>query len=440
MLKFVKTLNSLDVDKIRDEVSNQKKTKDSPTLNAELKKAYPKITRGHSVRFLLNVWTSVVDKLVKPRYDNISQARIRLFQSLDRVMKALFSNEDSLEVTLVEFRKPIKDKFGVDSETYTQSIYNIGLTQAQRLARKQKYADEVSERNKTRGSLPPIYVEDILTLIHFLAGVERNVYEQSLTVLLATGSRSVELYKISSYSEIADEPGKVLVTGLAKNKSPSISLVRRLVGMCGRDVVSLVDNIRRKLRVGGKSNANITGITNQHLNKVFRTYIQPLAPSYPMTSHKCRYISGNISYLLYGEPEGLPYESYLQSQYGHLNPTSTKSYLAINIQFRGSYLDDIFTHYGIPLPRSDGEETNMQSKIITQHSVITSIEGGSVDLDKYIHPRASRNDKINHVISCLTELKKNNIHIGQVNLRNKLRYGIHVVSDAYRLARERCII
>jgi hypothetical protein len=99
------------------------------------------------------------------------------------------------------------------------------------------------------------------------------------------------------------------------------------------------------------SNSETTNIVNAKLNKLWKEQISDNLtinaisidrdikdPAFKkqlksMTLHKTRYISGNISFLLYGAPKNIPYESFLTKHYGHQNPESTKSYLGINIKF-----------------------------------------------------------------------------------------------------------
>ena len=98
--------------------------------------------------------------------------------------------------------------------------------------------------------MQPIYAEDILEAIQKLKN-SNDPYEQSLAVLLATGSRSIELFKVSKYYEIKGDPQRITVKGLAKDKGKNelgnVVLTRNLVGLTRQEVVELVHEIRDEL-------------------------------------------------------------------------------------------------------------------------------------------------------------------------------------------------
>jgi hypothetical protein len=439
MERLIKVLNSVDENTIKTEVEGQK-IKNSQTLNAALKKEYTNFPKTlNSKTLLLRIWNFTITGTGIPREGTISRIWLRLYKALDRIIKALYSNENTMEGTCTEFRKVVRTKFGDTSEIYKQSIYNLGVSQERSKERKQEYADKVKVRNASRGTLQPIYVEDVRKVIQKLKQ-SPDPYEKSIAVLLATGSRSIELFKVSKYYEVKDDPTKITVKGIAKDKGnnnlDNVVLTRNLVGLNGREVVEIVHDIRDELNLKG-TNSKISSLTNTALNKAFKANIQPLAPEYPMSSHKSRYIAGNISYLIYGKPAKIPYESYLQEQYGHLSGESTKSYLGINIQFRSKLIAKAPDDLKILFER---EIKELKEQINTN---CPDRSQSVVDLDKFknSHRRTLQNaDKIQAVVEALKVLKEKKIKMTQKDLRAQLGYSGGIMSAAYKQARDDGII
>jgi hypothetical protein len=314
----------------------------------------------------------------------------------------------------------------------------MGVSQERSRERKQEYAANVKARNASRGELQPIYVEDILKVIQKLKK-SNDPYEQSLAVLLATGSRSVELFKVSKYYEVPNDPTHITVKGISKDKGnrgyANITIQRPLVGLAGSEVVELSHEIRDELNLKG-NNTKISNTTNTALNKSFKEWIQPLAPDFLTSSHKCRYIYANVAFLLFGKPKRIPYESFLNEILAHASSESTKSYLGINVQFREKVIakapDDIKALF-------EHEIKQMKQQIDTNCPDKTS----SVDLSEFrnSHRRTLNYDaKVEAVVNALKLLKDKKIKMTQRDLRGLLQYSASIMTAGYAQARREGII
>lgn len=431
MEKFMRVINGLDLQAIKQEVSNTR-TKNSATLNQALKIAYPAIKKGGSKTILLKIWNNLIKTAAKPREGTISRIWLKLYEALDKVIQTLYDNENTSESVITEFRKILRNKYGDNSEIYKQSIYKTGITQQRSKERKEEYSNKVNVRNTERGGKQPIYIEDILSAIQKLKR-SNDPYEQSLAVLLATGSRSIELFKVSKYYEVKDDPTVIDIKGISKDKGnrgyANITIQRPLVGLTSAEVVDLVNEIRDELNVKG-SNMKIANATNTALNKAFQENIQPLAPDFKMTSHKCRYIYGNVSYLLFGKPKKIPYESWVQQVLAHSSAESTKSYLGINIQFREKIVrqapDDI---------KSLFESEIRQIKQQVDRNCPNKIEVDLTPFKNSFRRGVDEADKINNVVQALKLIKANKINITQAKLRAELGYSAAVMTKGYASAR-----
>lgn len=436
MNKFIQALDSIDTDTIRSDVDGRK-IRNSQTLNISLQKIYPDVKATTSKALLFKIWDKIIEKAAIPRKETAGKAWIKLFKAMDEKIKALYSNENTSESIFTQLRKVLRKKYGDDSEIYKQSIYNMGISQARSRERKEEYAAKVKERNTERGQKQPLFVEDILAIIQRLKK-SNNPYEQALAVLLATGSRSVELFKISKYHEVKEDPEAIDIEGISKDNGnrgyADITVRRPLVGLLSHEVVGLVDNIRKKLNLTGP-NVKISSATNTVLNKAFKIWIQPLAPEFKMTAHKCRYIYGNVAYLLYGKPQKIPYESFVQTVLTHSSGESTKSYLGINIQFK----EKVLSHSPSDLRFLFEKEI----KQLREHVNRNCPDKSDVDLAQYRNSfRKAMNDedKIAAVVAALKALAAKKMKVKQSNLRSELGYSAAVMTSAYKRAREQGII
>jgi integrase len=428
MEKFIKVLDSMNTNTIMVEIQG-KRNKDSKTLNDALNKAFG-VNAGFSKARLLKVWTDIINKASKPRDSSITRIWIRLFKSLDRIMKALYLNEGTMEVALSGFRKVVKDKFGVESEVYKQSIYNTGISREESQARKDEYKKTVNDRNKNRKDLQPIFVEEVLDIIT-QAKTSNNVYSRAIAVLLATGCRTIELFKISKFEEEKGNPDAIVIIGLAKDKENNRRITRPLVGLKIDEAITLINGIRSELNLTG-SNQSITNRTNIPLNKEFKKIF---GGDSDLTIHKCRYIYGNVAYILYGKPRKIPYESYIQEILGHANPESTKSYLGINIQSKQKVMES--------LPLDIKRLFEKEIKTLQEQVNKCCPKNQDVDLTafKNTHRRTMGDDaKINNIVEALRVVKANGKKIRQNELRNILKYSAKLMSMGYQKAREMNIL
>jgi hypothetical protein len=452
MNKLVKVLAEINrsAPRIAEEVA-QSKFNTSAIVNTILKQHYSGVfnTRIATKNNLFKIWESVIENA--PR--KYSRSYNKLFYQLDKTIKTLYNNENSSEGVFTLFRKILKNpKF--EPEIYKQSIYKMGVSQERSRERKQEYADKVKTRNANRGDLVPLYVEQVYNIIDELIA-SNNAYDKLVAVELATGSRGIEVLKVSNYEEIKGSDNEVLVIGLAKDKGnnnlENVRLMRNLVRLNSEQVIEAVKYIRKSINTAG-TNDNISKRTNKFINKAFKRVFIPILkqnagdkidmPAFEtqlkeFTSHKARYIAGNVSFLVYGKPKKIPYESYLQNQYGHLSAESTKSYLAINIKFKNKVIEKGTVDEVKELYSSEIKE--LKTKI----EKCCSKSADSIDVKEYrnnFKQNENVGDKISNVIIALKKYKNSNVKITQKELRTKLGYSSDIMTAAYKKARAQGII
>lgn len=416
MSRLIKTLNS---------VSETKNPNTADYINA-LKDNFPNQTK-QGINLLKSVWDEVI-RIAPLKY---SRNWNRLFEALDKALKNIYPNENTMEKNLSAFRKPLRhERF--DKEIYKNSIYKMGITRERSIQKKEEYKNKVKVRNAGRKDLPVIYVEDILELINKLIQ-SSNVYDLVLAVELATGSRSIEVLSVSQYERTPDS-SEIKVIGLAKDKGnnnlQNVHLIRNLNGLNSKQVIDAVAKIRNELKFNNLTNQEISDKSNKILNRKFKKLMVEVLPknkeyARKLTAHKTRYIAGNVSYLLYGEPRDIPYESYLQEQYGHLSGESTKSYLGINIKMRKKSL------------KVDDELIKKVEELDLKVGECCDEKKEEIEFKTYANGNA---EKIQAVVDALKELKEKKQKMSQRDLRKKLGFSASVLTAGYKKARDLKVI
>ena len=437
-----------------EEINRDLKRNSSKIINRILKENYPTIDGkcNSTKKCLLLVWNMIVDKASR----KYSRSWQKMFEALDKVLNLVYSNENTRESTLTEFRKPLRDK-KFDPLIYTKSTHIIGVSRERALERREEYANRVTARNADRGNLVPVYVHQIVEVIQKLLP-SADAYEQTVAVLLATGSRSIEVFKLSQYTASPNH-NQVVIRGLAKDKGQnnlkSVVLIRNIVGALGSQVVTAVKEIREKLGTESLTNNQVSDKHNKILNRVFKKHIHPLFKANAgdklnseqfkrqlkgLTSHKARYIGGNASYQIYGRPKNIPETSYLQGQYGHLSSESTKSYLAVQVRSRSQINSSSQLNEEVKemLKSQDKENKKLKEKVDQCCSPTASINEAGVDLNDLVNTRKKgipQEDKVKKFLEAIRRLKRANVNFKQKELMAKLKYSATVAGLAYKQAR-----
>lgn len=412
-------------------------------MSNDIEKKDEILQKEYNTTNLLKVWKNVIDKAPK----RLSKSWNKLLNALQNVLKASYPNQNYFNTKVSQYRKPIKDNDSLDPEIYRQSLIILGRTQEEAIQQSEAYKSKVAARNVDRATYPVLYVEDVFAKMDELIQ-SNDPYELCLAVALATASRSIEVFKVSKYFSLDGQPNQIKVVGLAKDKGnnnfDNVVLIRNIVHLTAEQVIEAVEEIRSSFEFERKTNQRISSMTNNALNKAFRTHIAPLFHPQDkqylstLSSHKCRYIAGYISYLIYGKSKRIPEESYLQAQLGHLSGESTRSYLGINIRYREKIIkhapDEIKQLFERELKNlADRVEQNCPKQSKLSELNLSQFRNSR----RRIEPESQKVKKAKH---CLAYLKENGIKVTQRELRAELGFSSKTLTEAYKQARQEKII
>lgn len=385
MDKLNRTLKKIDTDKISEEVKASGPSK-SKYLFDEILKVYPKQKEQTTKKLFMAVWSGTVLRC-KSRDGNKFKI---LFEETTRIIQALYANPNSSEALFSKMRKFLIERFGENSNIYNLSTKFMGLSPEERSQRSEDYNKRVAERNEKRADLDPIHIEDVLNIVDRFKN-DKDPLKRAVSVLIATGLRGIELFKISTIKKVSADEIEVLE--LAKSR-PGKKSIRPLLKMKADEVIEGIEFIRSNLNVSG-TNEEVENRLNQPLNRIFKKIV------FGMTSHKARYLYANIAFKLFAESKKIPYESYVGSILGHESAQATRSYLAINLK--------------------EGESGGLQLE-----------KPDSFDQFKNTMRRGvPESEKIANIVGALKYMKENKIYMSQKGLRLELGYSAAVMTKGY---------
>lgn len=390
MDKLIKVLKKIDSAKVAEEV-RQGGSGQSPYLFSIISKAYPKQEEETVKKIFKAVWCGTILRSKTISHDKF----IELFKETTPIIQALYPNKNSSETLFSKLRKCVKDRYGEESQIYTLSVNNMGLSKQEKKERSDIYAAKVAERNERRGEMEPVYVDDILSIVDRFK-TDRDPFKRMVAVLIATGLRGIEVFKVSIVKKVSES--EIEVSEMAKRGNGK-KAIRPVIGMTADEAIEGIKFIRDNLNTSGDNEA-IESRLNQPLNQMFKKIVSG------MTSQKGRYLYGNITFKLYGEPKKIPYESYIGKVLGHDSAQSTRSYLAINLE--------------------EGKSDNPPQ----------FEEPDSFDQFKNNMRRGVPDDvKVANIVGALTYMKDNKIYITQADLRKILGYSARIMTKAYGVFR-----
>ncbi len=290
---------------------------------------YPGVKIGKvSAIAILNVWTQAVQQA--PAKPALSMYR-RIYTLLQPFLELFYPNRTSIATAAVAWRKPIRLKYGDKSQVYKDSIIVLGISRDESINMKVGYMESVRKGVRNRGE-PRFTMQEVYDAID-ATSQSSNPIDNIIAVMLACGSRMIEVIKISEYSipasSSSDPVGYIRIKGLAKGtdsnpEETNATVVRPLVRISPDMLMALVQNIRSVHDFKRLSNTAATGKVNNAVNQVLKPMFK-----HKITSHKCRYLYASLAWQLYGG--GTPQAEYIRELYNHRSADTTLTYLQYEV-------------------------------------------------------------------------------------------------------------
>lgn len=245
---------------------------------------------------------------------------LKAYSHVQRILETLYPNRDSFHVYSIKWRRPVGDRFGKKSDIYYQSLVQLGLTKEESLKRRADYEKKV--RHNARNRVERFSKRQVFDAVALCWDV-KDLGHQVAAVMLATGSRLIEVLKVSKYS-VTDDPGVIKVEGIAKNWRPK-TMMRPLLGLTGEQVVNAVNWVRSYKDFAKMENQDAKTAAITHVTAVLRSVF----PGHDITSHKCRYIWASLAWQLYGSD--VPQQEWVRDMLGHESGDVSLVYLMYKV-------------------------------------------------------------------------------------------------------------
>jgi integrase len=242
-------------------------------------------------------------------------------------VKIVFVNENTKQTIYAKLNNVLRRLYGEDSKIYIKGRQILGLGNERNKQRIEEYNAKVENKNLDLDKTE--YKFNINQLQRICEDLDRSAhsYDHIILVMLNTGSRMIEVLKVSKYVSV-DKNKMLSILDAAKGSAD-----RKIIPNCISPVrvVELVDNIRNTLhdQLNGKTNVEI----NNSLNKIINQRIEFIFRNENMSSHILRRISAEWNYNMYGGNSVKV--SYIKKYLGHLNVSSTLPYMNIVIDKTG---------------------------------------------------------------------------------------------------------
>jgi len=284
--------------------------------------------KGVAANVLFLAWDYAIKN--GPRRGSV-EAFGTLFELVQPFLEMFYPNRNSLATSATRWRTPIKEKYGEKSEIYTQSVWILGITREESIKMKEDYKEATRRAVRDRGD-PKFTMEEVYNAIDVTSNTD-NPVDNIIAVMLAVGSRMIEVIKISEYTAMDD--GRIKIYKLAKMRGANddetvegvlnVTVYRPVLRISAEKVVELVKNIRKMHNFKRMKNKEATGKVNGNVNKLMKTLFK-----IPITGHKSRYLWGSLAWELYGN--GVPQAEWVREMYHHSSADTTLTYLKFQVE------------------------------------------------------------------------------------------------------------
>jgi hypothetical protein len=406
--------------------------------NAEIKRT--------SAATLLQVWT---DEVKETRNSNL-RTYGQIYHLLQPLLEKFYVTESGLSSTATAWRKPIREKFGDASEIYKQSIHVLGISRERSLARRKEYTEGIRENVRKRGVVK--YTQEMILFVIDDAAASTNPIKNIVAVLLATGSRLIEVVKVSTYESVPNKPNLIKVIGVAKDrevKKTNIQkeIIRPLVRLQSDKVLELISRIRDLRDFNSMSNERASGSVNSQVNTVIADYFKDVdnehPDSIPTTAHKLRYIWASLAFQLYGG--STPEQEWVRSMLGHDSSETSLTYTQLVVQVDSSHkltdansLKTMIGELEIDAKKNELEHQEIKAELSEVRSELNKgiehAQQGVLDFPQFANPlrvRIGRDEQLELLMGLDRAFDKSGLRMVQKDAKRH-RFGSTVISAYWK--------
>lgn len=322
---------------ITQEVKNPTTGKNSPRLMDKTKEFNPDVkSKSGSTAFATTVAKTISEGLNW----TILKNSFKLLKKICEASKSYGIFGASLEAMYNTIRKPIRERYGKDSQQYNDSIRLMKFPSAVWTARAKDYSDKVIARNRNRINFDG---NKIFEIMDDISKNSTGWADLAVMCLLASGSRSDELLSLATYTAVAGKPKYILQTGIAKQSNKDIdkqrlSVEKPIVHISRARFLKAVSNIRQQLdddikKFKGDHYA-LSNSKNSTLNKAVQKWFG-YREDMKVSSHTLRGLYTSMADSIFRSPNVESEIAFANKVLGHASDSLSvaQSYLHYNVNF-----------------------------------------------------------------------------------------------------------
>lgn len=239
------------------------------------------------------------------------------YKHIQEIMKYYYPNKESFHSTSIRWRKPVGARFGKRTPVYYQALVQLGLSKEESLARRENY--DIKVRQLIRNVKYDFTTTQVYDCINKCIEVD-NFGHNFVAACMATGSRMIEVAKVTKFTESIAGPNYIHIERTAKSNLRK-QIIRPLIGMTSDVLLKLIEKIRKYKDFQSMSNADVKTIVIGHGSKALKNF-------FPLTMHKCRYIWAAMAWKIYGG--SVPQQEWVREMLGHDSGDVSLTYLTFN--------------------------------------------------------------------------------------------------------------
>ena len=270
----------------------------------------------------------------------------RVYHLIKAVIPQLYDSPNSEKQQYVSFNNVIKQRFGKDSNRHNEARGILRLSKAKKKKIDQEQKQKVKKKNINQRQFD-INGDVLSTIINNIDS--EDWARKAVALLLAGGNRLVGLLAKNTVT-LANKPGHIKVTKLAKSRDPNKVCIRPVLQITPEAYIKELKNLRGQVSRLYKGRVLVKGKLNQAIEKVIADRVRRLFPHHtPIKPHDMRSWYANTAYHQKA-PRTVSVSAYLSGVLGH-NP------------------DDLYTasSYQGWIPKIE----NTTSRVITSKSRLT---------------------------------------------------------------------
>jgi integrase len=398
-----------------------------------------KATKSHKLFSKSKTFRIALTKYIQYVYESeFSKAKdlMMSFKPIVKLIDMLYPSTKTKQGIYGSFRKILSSRFGEFSKIHKDSKKDLSISFEQYKAVEKQQREKVVERNNEKKQFDR---EKILEIIQTLVN-STDFIDSIVLVGMCTGSRLIEILRISEYQKVVGNPNRVLIqslakgSGEAKERNLNKQVERPILVITYKELSATVkvvrDAVKEQTMGQNLDNRALSAKYNARVNR----RIKKLGIS-GGTAYDLRKIYANLSYELIADQTKITKNAWIMKILSHEDLQTSLHYNNIALTSTGqsidAHLDDLEAKQEQVEKRVEQVETKYETKYpsSTDPNAVKFIVGvNEVYISRVPRIKDGKENKLKRGKAKIEEMKEKGVPITNFNLR-KLGFGAEIVAE-----------